>query len=233
MSSFAVIQLQYGSGYVKTASPEACPEKFSMEEKDSATDPPDISLLVQEASALAEGEYASDDESVDYNRDPSLIVPSNLLPKSKPKLIAERDALHVPVLRQTVASYVPRDVFRCSCVSKGWQERWSAEDSFSLCFCLDFTGCSLRPEDVKRIVRRIRVASLSVHLNFQSSRICEEGAKQLAAHVPGRLTSLSLNLKECKIGDRGATAIAECIPEGLTSLTLNFAGGNIIPHGAT
>ena len=109
------------------------------------------------------------------------------------------DALDLRVLRQAIASCLGIGVFRCSCVSTGWKERWAHKDSFPSLFHFDFsTGVAsgvkerrlLRQEDVERIATRISDKSSSIRLNFERCNIDDRGARAVAEHLPKELSAV-------------------------------------------
>ena len=102
----------------------------------------------------------------------------------------QSDTLQLPVLRQAIASYLGVGVFRCSCVSKGWKDRWAEKDSFPSRFHFDFSDRLLRQEDVESIATRISDKSSSIRLNFERCNIDDRGARAVAEHLPKELSAV-------------------------------------------
>ena len=94
---------------------------------------------------------------------------------------------------QKVAGYVPIDVFRLSCVSREWNERWTRQDVFFPSFSLDLTG---------RIISTVQLISI-------------------AQRIPANAAELTLKLPSCD--EAGARAVAERVPTGLLSLSIDFS----------
>ena len=132
-------------------------------------------------------------------------------------MFAAVDALGVDGVLQAVGSYVPIEVFRCSCVAIGWRELWSPQDVFKCRFALDLSYRLIRARNVVGIAQRlpptcesIDIISRNHKINFEDPVFWDNGVvvqgmwaipgvRSVAEPMTISMRSLSLQFANCTI----------------------------------
>ena len=93
-----------------------------------------------------------------------------------------------------VASCVPVEIFRFSCVSTAWRKRWSRGDLFSTFFAIDVSYREIRERDLGNIAQRIHANCKSLNIRLRSCPVTAGGVRSVVERVPALVLRFDIEL---------------------------------------
>ena len=93
-----------------------------------------------------------------------------------------------------VASCVPVEMFRFSCVSTAWWRRWRRGDLFSPRFEIDLSGRQIRERDLRNIAQHIHANCTSLNIRLRSCPVTAGGVRSVVERVPALVLRFDIEL---------------------------------------